>query len=137
LAKLNDRIDESLFLPFKDKVYVIAGWSKNLPYSDKYKISDIKQFIEEYNFLIRNAIFNMEGCFNGLPQNGFMGFWPSSFYDADPFDKVLEAAESIRASLESINFRAKKQFNTTEDIFMDIVILEDYAYVGSFSFMRI
>jgi len=133
IDNLSGRIDESLFLPFKDKVYVIAGWSKNLPYSDKYKVSDIKLFIDEYNSLIRNTIFSMEGCFNALPQNGFMGFWPLSFYESDPFDKVIAAAESIRASLESINFRARKHFNTSDDIFMDIVILEDYAYVGSFS----
>lgn len=133
LLNLNSRIEESIFTPFMDRVYVIAGWSKNLPYSENYRISDIKQFINDYNSTIQNIIFNNDGCFNVLPQNGFMGFWPLSFYEDDPYEKVIEAAEFIRDSLESINFRAGRKFGSSDSIFMDIVILEDRAFVGSFA----
>lgn len=133
ITRLSTRIDESLFTPFKDRVFVIAGWAKNLPYSDNYKISDIRQFIDDYNRTIKEIIFEHEGCFNVFPQNGFIGFWPLSFYAEDPFEKVVEAAESIRASIESINYRAHRKFGGSEDIYIDIVILEDNAYVGSFT----
>jgi len=133
MVRLSEKIDESLFTPFKDDFYVIAGWAKNLPYSEEYNVSDIKRFIDDYHTSIKNIVFDNGGCFNILPQNGFMAFWPAGFYDSDQFERVLSSAESIRAMIESLNYKAAKQFKTKNTIYIDIVILEDTGYVGCFS----
>ncbi len=134
---LKESRNNSVFYPVKGPVIVIAGWSKNLPLSEKFEFSSVITFLDDYYSSIRDIIFRSGGCFNRLPQNGFMGFWPLDFYDETPEDvlmgRALESAQGIRYLLESLNLKAERIFPGTDKIYMDIAIVEDEAFIGSFT----
>jgi len=137
LSSLKESRNNSVFYPVKGHVIVIAGWSKNLPLSEKFEFTSVISFLDDYYNSIREIIFRSGGCFNRLPQNGFMGFWPLDFYNDTSEDvlmnRALESAQGIRYHLESLNLKAERIFHGTEKIYMDIAIVEDEAFIGSFT----
>jgi len=134
LKKIGNIKKQSIFEPHKDKVLILAAWSKNLPSPNDYDFKKIIKFLDDYYERIRSTVFQNDGCFNRLPQTGFIGFWPSTYHPGiDLVETVLTCAEALRSDLGHINFKAKQMFQHPDTIFMDIAVVEDEAFVGTFS----
>jgi hypothetical protein len=81
---------------------------------------------------MRHHVFQNEGCFNRLPQNGFIGFWPHSFYEGEQLERVIDTAERIHAEISSLRERAKKLVGADMALCIDTAIIEDDAIVGNY-----
>ena len=122
----------SIFDTKRDQAYIIVGWTRNLSLGDRDDPRAVIRFLEWYSGLVRHAIFENEGCFNWLPSNGFVGFWPRSFYGEEIPARVIDAAESIQAIVPAIRQKAVRLFGSRVDLQVDVAILEDEAFIGSF-----
>jgi len=137
LSKMKNLNSQSVFLPQKGHAFILTGWTRNLPVNEKYDIKKINSFLDQYYNSVRKIVFDSGGCFNRLPQNGFIAFWPLEYFsdieEVDLLKKVIETAILIKFDNLALNSLCHQIFFDCETLYVDIAISKDECFMGSFT----